>query len=233
MRLAATCLLAILTFVAPATAAPDWRLDEERSSFVVLTHKAGIGARLGHDHLVVARGARTVLRFDPDRPQTTRFSFELPVLALDVDPQIERAALGERLKMLGVLEDELPPIEAKDRAKIRKAMLDARQLFAERFPEVRAELVALEHRSGEGNARVALGWDARVRIVLRGQAVERRFPARWELDGDELSVEILGELRFTEFGIEPYSALLGAIRNADLFHLYVSVVARRESQGGS
>jgi hypothetical protein len=107
-------------------------------------------------------------------------------------------------------------------------MLHARQLFAERFPEIRAQLVALAPRGGgRAGARVALGWDARLRLEVRGRTIERHFPARWELDGDELRAELLGELRFTDFGIEPYSALLGAIRNADLFHLYVELVARR------
>jgi hypothetical protein len=40
-----------------------------------------------------------------------------------------------------------------------------------------------------------------------------------------LHAEALGELRFTEFGIEPYTAALGAVKNADQFHLWVDLVA--------
>jgi hypothetical protein len=214
---------------APAARAESWRVDEQRSTFAVLTHRAGPAARLAHEHLIVARGARVELEFDREAPESTRFRFAVPVLALDADPAAERAALTPRLETLGVLAEPLSPIEEDDRGKIRKAMLAPDQLFAERYPEVRAELLALERRGGDGNARVALGWNARVRIEVRGVAVERDVPARWELVDGELRAELLAELAFTDFSIEPYSAVLGAIRNADLFHVYVELVAVRES----
>ena len=49
--------LAASPFAAPATAAP-YRIDESQSVFAVLTHKAGIGSGLAHDHLIVALRSR-------------------------------------------------------------------------------------------------------------------------------------------------------------------------------
>jgi hypothetical protein len=108
-------------------------------------------------------------------------------------------------------------------------MLSPKQLFGERFGEIEAELLSLAPRGGGANARVALGWDAKVRLVVRGVAVEKTFPARFEVaeGGGELHAEVLGEVNFTDFGIEPYSAALGAVKNADLFHVWVSLVARK------
>jgi hypothetical protein len=107
-------------------------------------------------------------------------------------------------------------------------MLGRSQLDAESFPAVVVEVLGLERRGGDGGAgaRVALAWDARVRVRLHGKTVERQVPVRWEVANGELTAEGLGEFRFTEFGIRPYSAVLGAIRNADLFHLYLHLVAR-------
>ena len=224
----ALALASTLALSAGAARAVSWTVDSERSTFAVLTHRAGIGARLAHEHLIVARGAAAALDFDPAAAEATRFTLELPVLALEVDPAAERAALAARLQLLGALAEELPPVDEDDRAKIRRAMLGAGQLAAERFPGLRAELLAVERRGagGDGGARVALGWNARVRFELRGMKVETTVPLRWELEDGELHAELLGELRFTDFGIEPYSAALGAIRNADLFHVYVDLVAR-------
>ena len=56
----------------------------------------------------------------------------------------------------------------------------------------------------------------------------REFHAVHHLEGHVFS-PFLAELRFTDFRIEPYSALLGAVRNADRFHLYVELVARPET----
>jgi polyisoprenoid-binding protein YceI len=223
---------ALVLATGPLAAAP-WRVDPERTAFAVLTHRAGLGARLAHDHLVVARAPVATLDFDPARPQATRFSARVNVIALDVDPSEERAALSPRLIELGALSSPLPAVEPDDRGKVRKAMLTRDQMAPEEFPEVTAELVGLERRGGAQSARVALGWDARVRLTVRGRAVEKTLPARWEIQDGELAAEALGEFRFTEFGIEPYSTMLGAIRNDDRFHLYVALVARPDETAGA
>jgi len=227
-RLILVTLVAALA--APALAgAAAWRVDPDRSTFAVLVHRAGIASNLAHDHLIVARAPECELDFDPVAPEVTRFAFGQAVLALDVDPPAERQRLAPRLAQLGALSGGLPAIPDEDRRKIRAAMLDARQLFAERFPEIRGELVGVERRGSSDASRVALGWSARLRVVLRGETAETTAPLRWELVDGELVAEALAELRFSDFRIEPYSAALGAVRNADRFHLYVELVARPET----
>jgi len=225
-RFAPIAISLLAAAVATAAPAAEWRIDPEESVFAVLTHRAGLGASLAHDHLIVARGTTAVLDFDLANPEATRFTFEVPVLALDVDPAADRARWAPRLRELGVLDRELPEVDADDRAEVREAMLGPRQLAAEQFPTVSAELVALERRGGAAGARVALGWNATVRVSLHGKRVEKVVPVRWETKDGELTAEALGEYRFTEFGIEPYSAFLGAVKNADLFHILVEIVAR-------
>ncbi len=214
----------------PPAAAPTWTVDAASSLFAVLTHKAGLGARLAHDHLVVARGATATLAFDPARPEATGFDFSVPVLALDIDPAAERAAEAPRLRALGALDGELAPVDDEDRTEVREAMLSPRQLFASRFSHVRAELAGLAPRTAAAPGPLAeFAWEATVRVSVRDRTVERRVPVRLDIDGSTLRAEALGEFRFTEFGIEPYSAFLGAVRNEDLFHIFVRLVARAES----
>jgi hypothetical protein len=215
-----------------AGAAAAWTVDAERSTFAVLVHRAGFASRFAHDHLVVARSPACALDFDPGAPAAARLACRQAVLALDVDPPAERARLAPRLAALGALAGALPAIPEEDRRDIRAAMLDAKQLFAERFPEIRGELVALAPDGGGTEST----WSARLRVELRGETVETTAPLRWRLAGGELTAELLAELAFTEFRIEPYSALLGAVRNADRFHLYVEIVARPaggETSGGA
>ena len=116
----------------------------------------------------------------------------------------------------------LPPVADSDRAKVRAAMLVASHLDGAKFPEIRAEVVALTR-----SAPPASGWIAKVQLVIHGKTVERSLPATWSEKEGTLTAEIWGEFRFLDFGIEPYSTMLGAIRNDERFHLYVSVVARR------
>lgn len=218
-----------LALVAGAVASPalaaDYRVDADRSTFAVLTHRAGLASGLAHDHLVVARGSTVTVAFDAASPAAAKLDFSAPVLSLDVDPAAERQRLGPRLRELGVLDRDFTAVEDDDRVKIRKSMLAPGQLHAERYPKIEASLAGLERRGGEG-ARVALGWNAKVRVTVHGKSVERLVPARWEEKDGTVTAEALGEFRFTEFGIEPYSAMLGAVQNADTFHVYVHLVAK-------
>ncbi len=227
-RHAMLSLLALVTALpgAPA-AATGWRIDPEATLFAVLTHKAGFASGLAHDHLIVADVRSAALELDLERPEIARLILDARVDELEVDAAAARERWSARLVELGALgEGGLPAIPEKDRGKVRAAMLGASQLDAVRHPRIHAELVALERR-GTANARTALGWTARVRLTVRGRSVETDLALRWSLDGEELTAEGLGEARFTDLGIEPYSAFLGAVRNEDLFHLYVALAARR------
>ena len=217
---------------AAAAAEADWRLDPERSVLAVLTHKAGIGARLAHDHLILAPLGALALEFDPERPEATRATLTTRADALEIDAPAARLRWGRRLAELGALAGEgLKAVPEGDRKKVREAMLSPGQLDGAGHPEIRAELVALERRGGGEGERVALGWTARVRLTVRGRTIEKELATRWQIEAGELTVEALGEARFSELGIEPYSTLLGAIRNDDLFHLFVALAARPATAG--
>ena len=217
-------LLVAATATTPLAAA-DYAVDADRSLFAVLTHRAGVASGLAHDHLIVARGASVGVALDPAAPDAARLTFSAQALSLDVDPAADRQSTGPRLRELGVLDRDFTAVEEKDRAKVRKAMLAPGQLHAERFPKIEATVAGLQRRGGEGE-RVALGWDAKVRVTIHGKTVERQVPARWDEKNGELTAEALGEYLFSEFGIEPYSAMFGAVQNADRFHVYVRLVAK-------
>jgi len=230
LRAPLTLLALLAALGASGVASADgWRVDDRETLFAVLTHRAGFASGLAHDHLVVARGATLDFALDPERPQAARLALEARAESLEVDGAAARERWGGRLVELGALGEEgLPPVPEKDGVKVREAMLGRSQLDAARHPTIAAELVSLERRGGEGQ-RTALGWTARVRLTVRGRSVERDLALRWSLDGDRLTAEGLGEARFTDFGIEPYSAFLGAVKNTDLFHLYVAFAADRVS----
>lgn len=226
-----TVLVAALVAAAlasPATAG-EVELDATRSVLLVLTHKAGVAAGLAHDHLVTAPLTALKLDFDPAAPEATRATLALRTEALDVDASDARARWRPRLQEVGAAPAEMASISEADRKKIRKAMLGAAQLDVARYPEVRAELLSLGRAE---KPRGRLDGTAKIRLTLHGKSVERDFAATWKVENGKLSAEALGAFRFTEFGIKPYSAALGAVRNADEFHVYVALVGRSGAGGG-
>lgn len=218
-----SALLVLLAALASPLAAERFAVDPMRSVVAVLTHKAGFAGGFAHNHLITVPVPMAEFAFDPAAPEATRWQGRLAVERLEFDPPAARTTWQGRLRALGALAGDLGPVDEDERRKIRNAGLDAGQLDAARFPELAAEVLGVERRPGAAGSPFL--WAVKFRLTLHGRTVERDLPATWRLDGEALGVEILGEFRFSEFGIEPYSAFLGAVRNQDRFHLYVALAA--------
>lgn len=225
-RWTATPLVVALAFVpalpTPEASAAEYAITAEPSIFAVLTHKAGIGSGLAHDHLIVAARPAMRLEFEPGRPEGTTFTFTVAAGALEIDAPAARAAWKGRFKELGIHSGDLPPVSESDRRKVRAAMLGESQLDEAKFPEIRAEVTGLARRDAKATAQ----WTVQLRLTIHGKTIERSLPATFSAESNRLSAEIVGEFLFSEFGIEPYSTMLGAIRNDDRFHLFVQILAR-------
>ena len=214
--------LMILAAVATGltSSAAEVEIDRERSIFAVVTHKAGLASGLAHDHLIAAAGYQAHLDFDPTAPLRASFELDLAGDGLEVDrPELQRAWYY-RLEALAILDEPFGEVSDKDRAKIREAMLSKRQLDAARFPRLSARLAGIEERAST-LGEVSFPYALTLALEVHGKTVERPVAARYELDGDELLVEAAGAFRFTDFGIKPYSAALGMVRNADEFHVFL------------
>ena len=198
---------------------PTWSIDAESSLVAVVTHKEGLASGLAHEHLVAAPLEAMDLRFDPSKVEGAEVTLVFEVDALSVDDADLQKRWQQSLLDADVLGAPFAELSPKDRRKIRQSMLGPKQLDAVAHPKIR--IVANDLRAD--------GVEATARLVLevRGQSVQRvlRFP--WPLvSAGELRVDFIERFGFSEFGIRPYSALLGAIRVADEFDVVVRLVGR-------
>jgi hypothetical protein len=195
-----------------------------QSVFAVVTHKGGIAGGLAHNHLITASGFTARLDFTASDPLAAKFTIRFAAENLVVDSEALRKQWSSRLQALGVLDEPFGRLSDEDRMKIRETMLGAKQLDAAAFPEISARVLSIdEEASSQGD--IQLSHRITLAFRVRGQTVERPVWARYQYVDGELRVEAFGEFRFRDFGIEPYSAMLGAIRNKDEFHLYINLVA--------
>lgn len=222
MRIVALTFLAALSMPSRAVAA-ELIVDPAKSVLAVLTHKAGLAAGLAHDHLVTAPLAGLTISFDASAPEATRATLVVATEALEIDHFAARKSYEKRLHELGFGPATLAPITDSDRRKVRAAMLGKSQLDAASYPEIRAELISLTRAARPQNA---FDWTAKLRLSVHGKSVERGLAARFVSEGDQVTAEAWGEFSFSELGIEPYSAALGAVKNQDRFHLYLALLAR-------
>jgi len=71
---------------------------------------------------------------------------------------------------------------------------------------------------------------AQVALTVHRTTVIRPAVVRFDELGDEMRIEAVGQFRFTDFGIEPYSAFLGAVKHLDGFYVYVNFTATRDDR---
>ncbi len=208
-----------------ASAPVPWELVRAESVFAVVTQKEGFAARFAHNHLVVAREYTARLDLDPGDPAGASFELRTGTADLVVDDPAERSRWEERVLTLGLV-NELGAPDDGDRRKIVETMLSSGQMDAERFPEIRARLLRVTP-SPVTVGNVLFGYAAEVEVTVHGQAVRREVAARFDLDGRELAIEAVGRFTFEEFGIKPYSAFLGSVKNKNEFFIYINLKATR------
>lgn len=189
-----------------------YRLDASASRVLILVGKAGPLAHFGHRHAIAVRKLRG---FAETTARGGRANLVFPVAALEVDPPALRAGLGPAYA---------EPLDAEARAGTRKHMLGPEVLDAARFPRI---ALAVTAASGDSSAALA------VRITLHGMTRTLDVRGLVVRHNDELFADGTFGVMQSEFGITPYSAVLGALRVADRLEIRYRLVFRRWCPGAA
>ena len=224
IRVRSLLLLALLV-AAPNLAAQDVEISTGDSIFAVITHKAGFASGAAHNHLVVATGYQATLVFDATTPLATRFELKLEGERLEVDPWDLAEAWSPRFEQLDILDEPFREVADRDRRKIRESMLAKGQLDAAGSPEIVARVTEIREQATRRGG-VEFPYAAMLELEIRGRKVVKPVAARYESADGILTLEAVGAFSFTDFGIKPYSAFLGAVKNQDRFHVYVHLKGR-------
>jgi hypothetical protein len=204
--------------------ADEYRILPDQSVFAIVTHKAGFAAGKAHNHVIAASNYKAHFELHESNLLASRFQLEFATEDLVVDSAEHQQEWYPRLEALEILDEPFKEVSEKDRAKIRETMLSKKQLDAGAFPEISAHVEeVLAESSTVGH--VDLPYRVTLRFKVHGQEVLAPVAARYERDGDTVRVEAVGVFRFEDFGIKPYSAFLGAVKNQNEFHLYVALTA--------
>jgi hypothetical protein len=213
----------VAAFGCLAAIADAWEVDTDTAVFAVVTQRGGIAARLAHDHLITA--SEYTASVTGDDGTISAFTFECAAADLAVDDPEKRQATEDRLIELGLLASEFKGISADNRATVRDHMLADDQLDADQFPAIRAVLTSVSERQHRFRDE-EFTHTATIELTLHGVTVTREVSAHVTTSAGTIEVEAAGSFTFSEFDIEPYSGMLGAVRNKDEFFLYCRFQAR-------
>ena len=153
------------------------------------------GAGLSHDHVIVARSWTGTVRWHPTDPSQCAIEITLPVAKLDADPAKMRAAVG--------YDSELSDSQ---RETVKKNLLAADQLNGGSFPEITYRARSCSGTTGA----VTVTGD----LTIRGKTKSVTTTLQVSLDGG-FSASGTFTANHSDFGFQPYTAMMGALKNRD------------------
>lgn len=183
-------------------------IDARASQLLVYTYRGGKLARFGHNHVLSARALAGEVALAGEL-SGSRFRLEVPFADIEVDdPELRRAA--------GADFDSKPSPE--DVAATRDNMLGPDGLDIEVAPGAVIEGTVTQASS----TRVTLD----MRVTVRNKTHRQPVEAEVSVDGDALRISGATQLRHSDFGIEPFSVMLGALTVEDVVDVKFELVAR-------
>lgn len=170
-------------------------ITPEASELRIVLQADGALARLGHPHVIGGAVIEGVLVI-AERWQDSAFQLWLPVDALVVDVPEWREDEGFN-----------PHLEETAIEATRRNMLSEGQLNAASYPFLTVESLKVTGPRWQP--------DIDVRITVAGQASEWTIPVALDWDTHQLTATGQMQVKLSELGIEPFSALGGRLRVAD------------------
>jgi polyisoprenoid-binding protein YceI len=180
--------------VAAAPAAVTYTVDKASTWLWVLVRYDREAVMAGHDHVMRATETTGKITWNPADLSACKVELSFPVSSLKVDPPGAR----EREGLEGTTSDG-------DKEKIAANMLGDRQLAAARHPTATFVSTACE---ASGDKVKVSG-----QLTLRG--VAKAVSTTLKVSADATSFKAAGAFKVShaDFGFEPFTALLGALRN--------------------
>lgn len=184
-------------------------IDGAGSQLLIYAYRGGTAATLGHNHVLRAAQIDGYVHVPASNVASgARFDLRVPLAQLVIDEPPLRAATGDAFA---------GERSASDIAGTRHNLLGPTGLDAARYPDVRVRATKV---SGDWPALVA-----DIEISLHGVSRSMSVPLMVHRDGDRMRITGALALRQSDFGITPYSALLGLLAVQDAVTISVDVLA--------
>jgi polyisoprenoid-binding protein YceI len=179
-----------------------WSLDGSDGELLIRTGVAGGAAQLGHRLTIAMRRWRATTHWDADDPASA-------ALTVDVDS-------------LDVVRGEggLTPLSGPEKVLVRRNAL--RSLDARRYPRITFVAETVE--------KVDDGYRLTGTLTIHGKGRTQIVDVRTDDLGDSWDISSQSTIRQSDFGVRPYSQLLGSLKVVD--DVTVSFTAQRAKETG-
>jgi hypothetical protein len=195
---------------AHSSSAFEYLVIADESLLTLRVFRAGALARLGHNHVIASRHLQGRLRFGGSVGDAS-LALTVPVTLLTIDEPALRLQAGAEFAA---------DVPDSARSGTRDNLLGPSLLDGSRFPGIQIES---ESMTGTVPGRVM----ATLQIRVRDVQTRLELPVNVE-QRDALTLVASGEatLRQSQFGLVPFSVMMGALQVQDEMQLKFRIVAR-------
>ena len=177
-----------------------WTLDASDGELLVRTGVAGRAARMGHRLTIAMRRWQAMVCWAGDQPATAEFAVETDSF------EVLRGEGGVK------------GLSGPEKALVRSNAL--RSLNAVRFPEIRFTADVIDKTDD--------GYRLGGTLQIRGQSREQVIDLRTDDLGDSWRMSAESTVRQSDYGIKPYSLLMGSVQVADDVTVSFTAVRRKD-----
>lgn len=192
---------------APAAGPTTYELDAKASRLYVLVKYDRNALIAGHDHIVAASDFKGRVTWDPSDLSACDVAIDFPVTALTVDPGTSRSWEG----LEGTTSEG-------DKSTIAKNLQSKDQLQADRFPRI-----AFTSRSCEASGT---GFRVTGDLGIHGVTAPVRATMQIQADGEKFSARGSFAASHGTWGMDPFSAMFGSLKNDDNLKFVIDVKGR-------
>ena len=164
-----------------------WTLDSSCGELQILTGVAGLAAKTGHRLTILVRSWQATVDWSGDQP--TRVDLTVAVDSIEV-------VKGE---------GGISPLAGPEKGIARSNAL--KSLDAKKFPQIKF--------SADDIVKTADGYRLAGTVEIHGESRPKTVDVTVVDRGDEWAMSVQTPVIQTEFGVKPYSLMLGAVRVTD------------------
>lgn len=206
-------MLPLLGLIGSMLVGPSWAsaasyaLDAGQSEVVVQVFKGGVASSLAHDHVIKATQLSGKISFDAADVGASAVSVDVRTQALKADdPNLRK-------------QYKLPPMPDSDKEQVETNMKGEEQLEVNKFPAMSFHSKKVTPADG---GRITVQGE----LTLHGVTRPVSFPATVKVEGSTVVGTVTLKLKQSDYGIQPFSAMLGAIKNQDEVILNLKLVGK-------
>ena len=181
-----------------------WSLDGSDGELLIRTGVTGPAAAVGHRLTIAMRRWRATTRWDADEPVAAELTVEVDSL------QVVRGEGG------------VTPLSGPEKVLVRRNALGS--LDVRKFPRIIYSANTIE-KTSEG---YRLSGD----LTIHGRSRPRVVDVRTDDDGDSWRLSSESVITQSDFGVKPYSQLLGAVKVADDVTVAFTATVTKTLAGG-